>query len=502
MHFRPLVRRALVGTMGALLLVAGCGAPTPPVPPAGVPVMGASRLTAAQLVAYYRAKAPAGYSATVPLETLAQYYVDEGNAEGVRGDIAFFQALVETGWFVMPTNPNAMVPNTYNNFAGIGACDTCVHGYQFETAQLGVRRQIQALRNLADPSSRVSNLANPPASSGIRALDGSWIPGAPWPFDSAWRKGKAPTWNQMGGVQPDGYINWASASNYADVILGLYSKALTFSGLSGECPPDGLNLGTTAATGRCPASIAQPGRSLAMNPLGGYYVLNGDGTVKGYNGATNYGSPRFTFDIARDLAVMPDGKGYVVLDGYGGLHLYGSATKLGSLPGAYWKGWDIARSIAITPTGNGFVVLDGFGGLHPAGDAPLVAGGPYWSGWDIARSIVIRYDNQGYWVLDGYGGVHTLRTGAVPAGQDDRVGGTAGFTWDIARDLVVLQSGYGFAGAYVIDGFGGVHPSASGALSTPRTITGGAAADRWRAIGFDMGTNKIFALRNDGVVSN
>jgi hypothetical protein len=39
------------------------------------------------------------------------------------------------------------------------------------------------------------------------------------------------------------------------------------------------------------------------------------------------------FDIARDIAVMPDGKKYVVLDGWGAVHRFGSAIKkLANMP--------------------------------------------------------------------------------------------------------------------------------------------------------------------------
>ena len=101
MRFRPLTAVLLV----ALLALAGClpsdGAPGSP----GVPVLGVSRLSAEQLVAYYRSHAPASLPYRVPgasLEQLAQMFVDEGNRYLVRGDVAFAQSIVETGWFNFP----------------------------------------------------------------------------------------------------------------------------------------------------------------------------------------------------------------------------------------------------------------------------------------------------------------------------------------------------------------------------------------------------------------
>ncbi|MBM3673555.1 MAG: hypothetical protein FJW88_01180 [Actinobacteria bacterium] len=192
---------------------------------------------------------------------------------------------------------------------------------------------------------------------------------------------------------------------------------------------------------------AATGRRTAANPNGGYYVVDGRGSVRAYGGAPYFGAPRFGWDITRGIAVMPDGLGYVVLDGFGGLHKFGSARTgvVGSLGGPYF-GWDIARDVAINPNGNGYVVLDGFGGAHRAGDVPAFQPG-YWRGWDIARAVAFTPTGAGIHVLDGFGGVHVA---------GDAVQRHAGYWrgWDIARDLDVTASGDGYA---VLDGFGGVH---------------------------------------------
>lgn len=81
-----------VRTVAALALAAvsaACGSksptsPTVPPPPPTVAIMGASRLSAAQVAAWFngRQPRPAGlYAATVPVETLAVYFVEEGAAE-------------------------------------------------------------------------------------------------------------------------------------------------------------------------------------------------------------------------------------------------------------------------------------------------------------------------------------------------------------------------------------------------------------------------------------
>jgi len=440
----------------------------------GIPVMGPSRLNAGQLANWYRAtgRAPA---IPVSIDQLAQYYIDEGNAEGVRGDIAFAQSVVETGYFGFV---GSIVKSSNYNYAGMGACDTCNSGRQFPSPQIGIRAQIQHLKNFADPTSRAGTLAHPPVLEwyGHRS-DGSLDPIlAAYNYDHFFAKGTAPTWNQMGG-----YNKWASAPNYGDVVISTYNRMLVFNGLSGTCPPDRIAFGGGEATD-CPLSIRHAGRAIAGAP-GGYYVLNGDGAVNGV-GVPTFGSPSFSFDIARDIVTMPDGQGYVILDGFGGIHLYGSAVTSGlkGLIAPYFN-FDIARTLVITNNAQGFYVLDGYGGIHTVGNAVKPAGNyPYWPGWDIARSMAVTLDGRGLVELDGFGGV--WRFGSVP------MLGTTYFGWDIGRDIVVMPGGDGYA---LIDGFGGIHTFGT----APGNVNVGYATfDRWR--GLTIRNGKFTAVRSDG----
>ena len=125
----------------------------------GVPVMGDAQLTADQIAAWFqstgqRAKLDDGTT----IADLAKIYIEEGAAEHVRGDIAFAQSVVETGSF-------SVAPG--NNFAGIGTCDSCEHGYSFPTPRDGVRAQIQLLKSYADPDSVAATLANPPVPRAV-----------------------------------------------------------------------------------------------------------------------------------------------------------------------------------------------------------------------------------------------------------------------------------------------------------------------------------------------
>jgi len=181
----------------------------------GPSLMGPTNLTAAQMAAWWRAQGYSGYSVSIPIEALAQLYVDEGNAEGVRGDLAFAQAVLETGGFRY-TNPG-------NNFAGMGWCDSCANGRTFPNPVDGVRAQIQHLRNYGDPVSRASTLAHPaslywyaPASMSQAVADEN--------FDRFFAKGWALTWNQMGSG------NWATDPGYSQKVLKVYASMVALAG--------------------------------------------------------------------------------------------------------------------------------------------------------------------------------------------------------------------------------------------------------------------------------
>ena len=176
--------------------------------------MGPSRLTAKQLAAWFnrRQPRPSGrYAATVPVEKLAALFVEEGAAERVRGDVAFVQSVVETGWFRF----GGPVAGGMNNFGGIGVTDRNPSPAVFPDARTGVRAQIQHLRAYADRQARACTV--PPLR----------FPCADPRFDLVKPKGSAPNWNDLGNGK------WATSPTYAASILSLYSQALRFSGRPG-----------------------------------------------------------------------------------------------------------------------------------------------------------------------------------------------------------------------------------------------------------------------------
>ena len=168
-------------------------------------IMGASSISGEDLARWFNGTGRKA-SITVSIEELANIYIEEGNTEGVRGDIAFAQSVLETGSFGFPAYGQLNPSN--NNFAGIGACDSCAHGYGFPDARTGVRAQIQLLRNYADPTVTSSKLANPPVMPN---------------YDNFGLHGRAPTWQDLTGT-------WASSTEYGPKIMGIYAGIVSWLG--------------------------------------------------------------------------------------------------------------------------------------------------------------------------------------------------------------------------------------------------------------------------------
>ena len=117
----------------------------------GYLIEGTSAVTAAELSSYFRSKGvsyPSFYqgSDASTLEEFCQIYVEEAKAEGIKVEVAFMQAMVETGWLKF----GGAVQISQYNFAGIGALDGGAQGATFKTVREGVRAQIQHLKAYAN----------------------------------------------------------------------------------------------------------------------------------------------------------------------------------------------------------------------------------------------------------------------------------------------------------------------------------------------------------------
>ena len=372
------------------------------------PILGGSSLTPAQMVAYFRSvnKSPlySTYRATVSLEELATIYVDEGYQEGVRGDMAFIQAIKETGWFSFGGSP---VSPAQNNFAGIETYNcvngVCVPGRSFENARIGVRAHIQLLRRYADATRAKSQYANPPANI----------------------VGTAPTWTGLNG-------KWAVPGNgYGESIISMYNSMLTHAGVGTGCAPD-----------------AQPPQSQTSGA--GYWMVAPDGGIFSFGNAQFYGSmggKKLNGPMIGMAATINNG-GYWTFASDGGIFSFGNAQFYGSMGGKKLNKPIVG--MAATPSGAGYWMVASDGGIFSFGDAqfygstgaiklnqpivgmaPTANGGGYWlvasdggifsfgnaqfygstGGMRLNQPIVgmaARKQNDGYWLLGADGGIFTF----------------------------------------------------------------------------------------------
>ena len=151
---RRLAPFALVAVLA--LAAVGCFGPSGGAP---VPVMGQSDLSAEQMAAYFWAHQPPGSPClSVSVDDLTANFEWHGNVENVRGDIAFAQSIVETGWF----RYGGSVQCDQNNYGGF-------LGKSFPDAETGVRAQVQHLRAYADPSA--TSCSQPPLATPCAVLE-------------------------------------------------------------------------------------------------------------------------------------------------------------------------------------------------------------------------------------------------------------------------------------------------------------------------------------------
>ena len=112
-------------------------------------IMGSSAVTVNQMVAYYNSRAvyPAYYtnSDAPTIQAFCQMYYDECKAEGVKVEVAFCQAMKETGFLRFGGD----VSIVQYNFAGIGATGNGNPGNSFASVRQGIRAQVQHLKAYA-----------------------------------------------------------------------------------------------------------------------------------------------------------------------------------------------------------------------------------------------------------------------------------------------------------------------------------------------------------------
>ena len=149
-------------------------------------IMGKAQATAQQMALFCRSKNSTPQLTSCSLEQLAEMFIEEGEAEGVRGDVAFAQSLHETGYFKF----GGIVLPTQNNYAGIGALNGNATGQaaSFPDPRTGVRAQIQHLKAYASTEALVNECVDPRFSLVVRGVAPyvEWLGAADNPQGRGW----------------------------------------------------------------------------------------------------------------------------------------------------------------------------------------------------------------------------------------------------------------------------------------------------------------------------
>ena len=417
------------------------------------PVMGPNLLSANQLARWYNSvhgKPPNVPSLHNNITALAQTFINEGRVEGVRGDIAFVQSIIETGWFGFV---GSQIPPDANNFAGINAFDgrpglpNCKHGDTapsrcFATAALGVLNQVQLLRSYADASTKSlpHRLISAPAD----------------------RVGAAPIWEYFGGNNcPCHKLIWASAKNYGITIIKLYAQALVFNGVNAACVPyaPGNNShnsgnGYWMATDQShvysfgnakfygdPSSLSLTKPIIggeATSTDQGYWLLGQDGGIFTYGNAKFYGSTgaKKLNQPINGMERTNDDGGYWLVAYDGGIFTFGDAKFYGSTGGIHLN--QPVLGMERTASGHGYWLFARDGGVFTFGDAKFYGSAASFHPSSPIVSMQRTHDGRGYWMLAQNGQVFAF-------GDAGNYGGIVGCgNYGGANRMLVTPTGLGY----------------------------------------------------------
>ena len=169
-------------------------------------IMGNSSVTATQMSNYFVAKGGrypySGNSVAPTIKDFCQIYVDECKIEGVKAEVAFAQAMMETGFLRFDGD----VKKEQYNFAGLGATGGGNPGNSFSSIRIGIRAQIQHLKAYASKE----NLKQECVDERYKYVT----------------KGVAPYVEWLGQKENPTGAGWAKAVNYGYNIVNLYITPL------------------------------------------------------------------------------------------------------------------------------------------------------------------------------------------------------------------------------------------------------------------------------------
>lgn len=153
----------------------------------GTKIMGSSDVSIEQMTALFYASgheypadiySPRGAST---IEDFCQIVYEESAAEGVKAEVLFSQAMVETGWLQFGGSVRA----EQCNFGGLGAVSNSVAGASFPNVRIGLRAQVQHLKAYASNDPLNNSCVDPrfqfvkrDIAPTVEDLNGRWaVPG-------------------------------------------------------------------------------------------------------------------------------------------------------------------------------------------------------------------------------------------------------------------------------------------------------------------------------------
>jgi hypothetical protein len=228
---------------------------------------------------------------------------------------------------------------------------------------------------------------------------------------------------------------------------------------------------------------------IAGTPDGaGYWLVAGDGGVFAFGDAVFHGSLSGQ-SLQRDvvgIAATPDGGGYWEVGADGGVFAFGDAGFLGSLGSARLHAPVV--SIAATPDGRGYWLVAADGGVFAFGDAGFFGSA---SGVGLNQRVAdfaASPDGEGYWLVS--------RDGGVFAFGDARYLGSASQT-SLASPVVAIAATPDGSGYWMVAGDGGIFAfgdapfrgGASGSVPSGQSVVGISAGPGTR----NDGTNGDFS---------
>jgi hypothetical protein len=114
-------------------------------------IMGETTVSLAQMTSQYEERGVEYPEATLKeggastIDEFCTIILEEANAEGVRGEVVYEQAMLETGWLQYGGDSGA----SQFNFAGIGTTGGGVAGVSYPDVRTGIRAQVQHLKAYA-----------------------------------------------------------------------------------------------------------------------------------------------------------------------------------------------------------------------------------------------------------------------------------------------------------------------------------------------------------------